>query len=119
MKWGAMAAASVFALPSYQENFALTVVEAMQAGLPVVLSERVNIWRDVTGAGAGVACALDPDAVAAALGPFLQDEARREAFGQRGRVLAGERYTWDRTADATEEVYRKVLGGGPDGGPRP
>jgi glycosyltransferase involved in cell wall biosynthesis len=57
-KWGALAAAEVFALPSHQENFGVAVAEALAAGTPVLVSERVNIWREIVEAGAGWA---EPD----------------------------------------------------------
>ena len=53
-KWGAYASAELFLLPSRQENFAITVAEAMQMGVPVVISNRVNTWPYVKAAGAGV-----------------------------------------------------------------
>src|SRR5262249_26967278 len=53
-KWGAYASAELFLLPSRQENFALTVAEAMQMGVPVVISDRVNTWPYVKESGAGV-----------------------------------------------------------------
>jgi glycosyltransferase involved in cell wall biosynthesis len=109
-KWEALAAGEVFALPSYQENFALTVAEALRCGVPVVLSRRVNIWRDVTGAGAGLACDLEPPGVAAALVAYLEDAGRRAAAGARGRALAAERYGWDRCVEAAEGLYHELLG---------
>ena len=67
-KWGAMAASELFVLPSYQENFALAVVDALNSGLPVVLSRRVNLWKDVVEAGAARDCDVTVESVAAALG---------------------------------------------------
>ena len=52
-KWSALHAAEVFALPSHQENFGLAVVEALALGLPVLISDKVNIWREIIDAGAG------------------------------------------------------------------
>jgi glycosyltransferase involved in cell wall biosynthesis len=52
-KWGALAAADVFCLPSHQENFGIAVAEALSAGTPVLISSRVNIWREVEASGAG------------------------------------------------------------------
>jgi len=59
-KWGALAAAEVFALPSHQENFGMAVAEALASGLPVLLSDKVNIWREIVADGAGLA---EPDTV--------------------------------------------------------
>src|SRR6266540_1277690 len=53
-KWGAYASAELFLLPSRQENFAITVAEAMQMAVPVVISNRVNTWPYVQDAGAGL-----------------------------------------------------------------
>ncbi len=47
LKWGAMRSAEVFVLPSHQENFGIAVVEALACGLPVLISNQVNIWREI------------------------------------------------------------------------
>jgi len=56
LKWGAFAVSEVFVLPSHQENFGLVVAEALAAGLPVILSDKVNIWREIVSCEAGLAC---------------------------------------------------------------
>ena len=53
MKQGAFASADTFVLPSHQENFGISVVEALAAGVPVLISNRVNIWREIDGDRAG------------------------------------------------------------------
>ena len=58
MKWAAFRAAEVFALPSHQENFGLAVAEALACGVPVLISNRVNIWREVQKDRAGL---IEPD----------------------------------------------------------
>ncbi len=53
-KWGAFYGAEVFCLPSHQENFGIAVAEALACGVPVLISDQVNIWREVEAAGAGI-----------------------------------------------------------------
>jgi glycosyltransferase involved in cell wall biosynthesis len=53
LKWGAFRAASAFTLPSHQENFGISVAEALACGLPVLISNKVNIWREIEDAQAG------------------------------------------------------------------
>ena len=53
-KWGAFHAADAFVLPSHQENFGVAVAEALACGLPVLISDKVNIWREIQEDGAGL-----------------------------------------------------------------
>jgi glycosyltransferase involved in cell wall biosynthesis len=108
-KWQALAASTVFVLPSYQENFALTVVEALRCGVPVVLSRRVNIWQDVTRAEAGLACDLSVAGVAGAILRYVQEPALRAAAASGGQALIAERFNWDRSVLALEDVYMRLL----------
>ncbi|MEX0323071.1 MAG: glycosyltransferase [Puniceicoccaceae bacterium] len=54
LKWGALRAADAFILPSHQENFGIAVVEALACGTPVLISNKVNIWREIKAANAGL-----------------------------------------------------------------
>jgi glycosyltransferase involved in cell wall biosynthesis len=60
MKWSALAAAEVFALPSHQENFGIAVAESLACNVPVLISQEVNIWREIEAAHAGL---VAPDTV--------------------------------------------------------
>ena len=57
-KAAAYKGARAFVLPSHQENFGLVVAEALSVGTPVLISDKVNIWREVEYAGAGL---IEPD----------------------------------------------------------
>jgi glycosyltransferase involved in cell wall biosynthesis len=54
LKWGAFQACEAFVLPSHQENFGIAVVEALACGKPVLISDKVNIWREIEADGAGL-----------------------------------------------------------------
>lgn len=54
LKWGAFRAAEIFVLPSHSENFGIVVAEALACGTPVLISDKVNIWREIQAEGAGL-----------------------------------------------------------------
>jgi len=101
--------ADVFVLPSYTENFGMTVVEAMACGCPVVISDQVNIWREVQDAGAGFVVRLDPREIADAMCCVLADKESARAMGTRGRRAARERYAWPRIVEQLTQVYRGLI----------
>lgn len=53
-KWGAFYNCQAFILPSHQENFGIAVVEAMACGKPVLISDKVNIWKEIKDGQAGL-----------------------------------------------------------------
>jgi len=54
VKWAALCSAEALVLPSHQENFGVVVAEALACGTPVMISNKVNIWREVKSADAGL-----------------------------------------------------------------
>lgn len=57
LKLGAIRAAQVLLLPSHQENFGIVVAEALACGVPALISNKVNIWREVQSDGGGLVAA--------------------------------------------------------------
>lgn len=53
-KWGAIYGCDAFALPSHQENFGIAVAEALACGKPVLISDQVNIWREIMQGKGGI-----------------------------------------------------------------
>jgi glycosyltransferase involved in cell wall biosynthesis len=60
-RWGALAAADFFILPSHQENFGMAVIESLAAGTPVLISKEVNTWKRIIENKAGLADTDDFD----------------------------------------------------------
>lgn len=109
-KVAALADADLFVLPSYSENFGVSVVEAMASGLPVVVSDRVGIHREVASTGAGIVVPCDVEALADATLTLIADSGLRHQLGQRGRCLAYERFSVQAMTAALIEMYRDALG---------
>ena len=105
-KLSAFAAARLFALPSYSENFGIAAVEAMAAGLPVVVSDQVNIWRELQAGGGAAVIACDRGQLVTAMTPLLADPEAAAEMGRRARATVDRLYRWDSVAAALETMYR-------------
>jgi glycosyltransferase involved in cell wall biosynthesis len=79
-KWEALQAADIYALPSHQENFGISVVEALACGLPVLVSDKVNIWREIQATNSGIVAPDDVSGTTRLLKEWgaLPDDARAE-----------------------------------------
>lgn len=108
-KQSAFDASDVFALPSLNENFGIAVVEAMYAGVPVVISTEVYIHDIVASGGAGLVCEPTVSGCQAALRALLADEARRRDMSDRGPSVADKHFSPEATLPSTISVYRNVI----------
>jgi glycosyltransferase involved in cell wall biosynthesis len=111
LKWGAYASAELFLLPSRQENFAITVAEAMQMGVPVIISNKVNTWPYVKDAGAGLV--LDENEIEIQLETgllsLLAAPAQIELMGRSARDYAWKNLTWPQATSCLLKCYDDVL----------
>ena len=73
-KWGAFYGCEAFVLPSHQENFGISVVEALACDKPVLISNKVNIWREIAHDEAGFVEEDTVDGTARLLNRFLVGE---------------------------------------------
>ena len=101
--------ASLFVLPSYSENFGLAVIEAMAAGLPVIISDQVNIWREVETGRAGRVIPCDAGALADQILELLADPAAAAQMGRQGRALVAAQFQWPRIARRLAEAYVRII----------
>jgi glycosyltransferase involved in cell wall biosynthesis len=85
-KWGALRAAEFLFLPSHGENFSIVVAEALACGTPVLISDKVNIWREVQSANAGLVASDDLAGTCAQLREWLAMPAEdKQLMRQRTR----------------------------------
>jgi glycosyltransferase involved in cell wall biosynthesis len=99
----------VFALPSRGECFGIATVEAMGAGLPVVVTD-VGGTADIVQEGENgfIVPADDKNALGAALDAVLSNDARRQAMSCRSREIAEERFDLTRNAQRTLDLLKSM-----------
>jgi glycosyltransferase involved in cell wall biosynthesis len=98
--------ASLFAFPSLYEGFGLPILDAQHAGVPVTCSSAAAL-PEVAGEGAHLFDPLSVESIAAALKKCLLDLDLRESLIEKGYLNAA-RFSWDKTARETLDVYSAV-----------
>jgi glycosyltransferase involved in cell wall biosynthesis len=109
-KLAALADADLFVLPSYSENFGLSVVEAMASRLPVVISDEVAIHHEVAGGQAGLVTSCQVRSLTAALVSLVEDAGLRERLGHAGRRLVESRFSAEAMTTAVLGMYHEIIG---------
>jgi glycosyltransferase involved in cell wall biosynthesis len=102
--------ADLFVLPTLNENFGLTVAEALAAGTPVI-STRGAPWSGLETRGCGwwIDHGVEPLAITLATSTSLPREALR-AMGAKGRSWMARDFSWRSVASTMTETYRWAMG---------
>jgi len=109
-KISVLCSSDVFILPSYSENFGVAVIEAMAAGLPVVITNRVAISSDISQWKAGIIIDCSEKEVYEGLKKAINmDDNTKNKMIERGKSMVRELYDINRVADRMIELYRDIL----------
>jgi glycosyltransferase involved in cell wall biosynthesis len=109
LKWGALRAAEIFVLPSHQENFGIVVAEALAAGVPALISNQVNIWREVEGDGAGLSADDTLPATCEMLQTYLDlSPEKKRTMRQAAHVCFEQRFEIQQAAQTLHAVLEQV-----------
>jgi glycosyltransferase involved in cell wall biosynthesis len=110
-KWGALRAAEVFVLPSHQENFGIAVAEALAVGLPALISNKVNIWREVLSDRAGLVAEDTVQGTTELLRSYLAlSKDEKVVMRQRSRDCFDKRFEVKKAAEALGLVLANAAG---------
>jgi len=109
LKAGLLQAADLFVLPSYYENFGIAVAEAMVAGIPVIISDQVHIWQQVSDSESGWVGTTDVSALFELLQQTLDNPQECQRRGQNAQKYALEHFSWDAIARQMIQAYNQLL----------
>jgi glycosyltransferase involved in cell wall biosynthesis len=110
-KWGAFRTSDVFALTSHQENFGIAVAEALGSRLPVLITDKVNIWREVKEDRAGIVTTDTVEGATEALSAWLKmDASARAAMREQALLTFMKRFHVDAMSKDLLRVLRENRG---------
>jgi glycosyltransferase involved in cell wall biosynthesis len=104
-----LAGSDIFVLPSYSENFGVAIVEAMACGLPVVISNKVGIYREVQKNNAGIVVDTDVESIYKGMKHLLDNPAVKEEIARNGRKLVMEYYDINNVAERFIDALRELF----------
>lgn len=108
MKWATFYASEAFVLSSHQENFGIAVAEALGCGLPVLISDKVNIWREIEADGAGIVNSDTLEGTQNTLQKWLDlNEADRKKMANQAKLTFEKCFTVEAMTDSLLETIRK------------
>jgi len=108
MKQAALAVADAFILPSHQENFGMAVVEALAAGLPALISNRINIWREIDQNRAGYVESDDFSGTTRLLNRWMAAPASvRNGMRANARRCFERRFQIDKAVDSLLDILNE------------
>jgi len=108
-KASALHGASVFVLPSLQENFGIAAVESLACGVPVLVSEHVNLAAEIERARAGWVAALDTVEFSRTLAEAMSDEDEIRRRGAAGRLYVEEHLSWATAGEELVKLYSLIV----------
>lgn len=107
-KLAALAAADLFVLPSYSENFGIALLEAMAAGLPCISSNQVALAMEPGNHAAVCVTPCDPESVGHAIERLLGDTSERRRLSDCARKLIAQRYSLEAMGKSLAVLYREL-----------
>ncbi len=108
-KLGAYAASDIFALPSYSENFVMSVIEAMACGIPVIISNKVGIYREIEKNSAGIVVDTSVESLSCGIKSLLNNPDFKKEIADNGRRLVEAYYDINRPADMMMQLCEGIV----------
>jgi len=108
-KFMAFYGSDVFVLPSYSEGLPTAVIEAMACRLPVVVSDKVGMYREVSEYNAGIIVETNVDSLYKGMKALLDNPGLREEVSRNGKRMVYDLYDINNVADKMIKMYEEAI----------
>jgi len=99
----------IFILPSHSENFGIAIIEAMQAGLPVLISDKVAISENLKINNASLIFSLNKKSIENKLNHAIKNIKLRNNLSLNGQKLVKKEYNWQVITKRQITIYKKMI----------
>ena len=109
-KWETIYNCEAFILPSHQENFGIAVAEALSCGKAVLISDKVNIWREIQAENAGIVESDSKEGVKKLLNKWISlsnDEKKR--MGESAYNCFTSKFTIEKAAAKMHSTITNII----------
>ena len=106
LKWSALHAADALILPSHQENYGMVVAEACSVGLPVYLTDKVNLWREINDFQAGMVEKDNAEGIQKLVDQWVTNQSKE--LGENARSCFEQKLHINRTAESLLGILQKA-----------
>lgn len=108
-KKAALSGSDIFVLSSYSENFGIAVIEAMASGLPVVVSDQVGIYNDVSNYRAGVVVSCNVNSLKDGILKVIDDDSLRGEMRNNAKALANRKFGLDEMVYNIMKMFEQIM----------
>lgn len=100
---------NIFVLPSFSESFSMATIEAMAAGLPVVITKGVAISEEIKNSNTGVVIEKDQKLLTDAIVGLLENKDEAKKMGGRGKEFVYKNFSAESVARRFIEEYNVII----------
>ncbi len=102
--------ADIFVLPSYSENYGITIIESLVCGCPVIISKNVNIHKEIMDNNIGQVIDCDPKDISdAVITYFNKSDDYKIKHRADIRNYALQKYDWENAIKKFSNLYEEIL----------
>ena len=98
----------LYALPSHSDNFGITIIEALSKGVPVLISDKVNIYKKIIDYKCGIVIQNNPNAIELGLYELVGNTKKLNIMRENAIKLIHSEYAWDKILSKYNKMYQEA-----------